>query len=303
MAPPPTQTPTPLLSPAELSYTHTSLLLQPPIRPDLRSATQFRPLVAETDVLPSTNGSARVCAADGAEAVVGVKAETMRLWGRGEKKSREGEKEGGDVVVVDVEVPGQRDDDALPVFLSGLLVEGLKAGGLHARGGINGRWRWRFYIDVLLLSPPATYPLPLLSLTLHLALLSTRLPALLSTGDEDPLFSDDWAAATPLYPPTSPQKPPITLLILTVGDNILFDPAPAEIAVAEGLIAITVAGDGRGLLGVRMVDPPGRGVEGSVPRGGIKRAVIKRVLELVLAEGGIAGEVLEGLRGLAGDEK
>src|SRR2546421_12446157 len=66
------------LSPAELSYLHTSLSLTPPIRPDARTTTQFRPLVAETDILPSTNGSARICFADGTEAIVGVKAEVEK---------------------------------------------------------------------------------------------------------------------------------------------------------------------------------------------------------------------------------
>ncbi len=66
------------LSPAELSYLHTSLLHFPPIRPDGRSATQFRPLLAEVDILPTTNGSARVCFADGSEAIVGIKAEVER---------------------------------------------------------------------------------------------------------------------------------------------------------------------------------------------------------------------------------
>ena len=67
-----------LLSPAELAYLRSSLQLRPPVRPDGRGATQFRPLVAETGVLPATNGSARVCFADGTEAVVGVKAEVER---------------------------------------------------------------------------------------------------------------------------------------------------------------------------------------------------------------------------------
>src|SRR5271167_78616 len=67
-----------LLSPAELSYLHTSLSLTPPIRPDARTPVQFRPLVAETDILPSTNGSARICFADGTEAIVGIKAEVEK---------------------------------------------------------------------------------------------------------------------------------------------------------------------------------------------------------------------------------
>ncbi|CAF9942211.1 hypothetical protein IMSHALPRED_003417, partial [Imshaugia aleurites] len=78
MAPPPT-----LLSPSELSYLHTSLSLHPPIRPDARPPTSFRPLVAETDLLPSANGSARLCFADGTEAIVGVKAEVEKAHGVG----------------------------------------------------------------------------------------------------------------------------------------------------------------------------------------------------------------------------
>ena len=64
-----------LLSPAELSFLHSSLSLKPPIRPDGRTTTQFRPLTAETGILPGTNGSARVKFSDGTEAIVGVKAE------------------------------------------------------------------------------------------------------------------------------------------------------------------------------------------------------------------------------------
>lgn len=67
-----------LLSPAELAYLHSSLRLSPPIRPDGRTAAQFRPLTAETGILPGTNGSARVCFSDGTEAIVGVKAEVEK---------------------------------------------------------------------------------------------------------------------------------------------------------------------------------------------------------------------------------
>jgi exosome complex component RRP42 len=72
--------------------------------------------------------------------------------------------------------------------------------------------------QILLLSAPLSYPLPLLSLTTHLALQHTQLPALISEQDEDPLFNDDWEAAVPLY--TSGQKPPITLLLASVGPGI-----------------------------------------------------------------------------------
>lgn len=87
------------LSPAELSYLQTSLSATPPIRPDGRSPTQFRPLVAEADILPSANGSARVCFSDGTEAIVGVKAEVekSRRQTEGEGQSEDVEMGGEDI--------------------------------------------------------------------------------------------------------------------------------------------------------------------------------------------------------------
>lgn len=159
MAPPSTQQV--LLSPAELSYLHTSLAHDPPIRPDARLATQFRPLIAETDILPGTNGSARICFADGTEAIVGVKAEVQRsrvehhregeddVEQRGEE---EGEKRGlNEWVELCVEIPGFRDEDSMPVFLGALLTEALLAGGeLTERLWINQRFHWKVYLDVRL---------------------------------------------------------------------------------------------------------------------------------------------------------
>lgn len=169
------------LSPAELSYLHTSLSQDPPIRPDGRSPTQFRPLVAETDILPSANGSARICFADGTEAVVGVKAEveksnTFAAAATGEV-SEEGvlglgtAVGGGDIdmdeeddevrdreqkgrgeeswLEISIEIPGMRDDDPLPVFLSAMLTEALLADGdLKDNLWINRRFHWRLYVDV-----------------------------------------------------------------------------------------------------------------------------------------------------------
>ncbi|RMY46036.1 hypothetical protein D0863_15924 [Hortaea werneckii] len=304
------------LSPAELSYLHTSLTQSPPIRPDGRSPTQFRPLIAESDILPSANGSARICFADGTEAIVGVKAEVEKtrssaipsysgndasgeehsqgVLGLGTGSGRDvededrmdadgsgSEEKGGkgrdEWVEVAIDVPGMRDDDALPVFLSAMLTEALLAdGGLKDRLWINRRFHWRLYIDILLLSQPLSYPLPLLSLTTHLALLSTRLPALVSERDEDPLFNDDWEASTFLYPKTPPSNsssssssnaaqsppPPITLLVVSISSStaageagqqqqsttILFDPSREELAVADAVVAIS--------LGVSPPSPP-----------------------------------------------
>ncbi|KAK2758276.1 hypothetical protein FQN54_004121 [Arachnomyces sp. PD_36] len=303
------------LSPSELAYLHTSLSLPPsshgPIRPDGRSPTQFRPLTAETDILPGANGSARVGFADGSEVVVGVKAEICKVDVRQEDVrgvgvGGDGDEEGGDEgegegdggggkatgsgwVQMSIEIPGYRDDDALPVFLAEMMREAVLAGGegLMRRLRVNRRWGWRVYVDILLLSPPLSYPLPLLSLATHLALLSTRLPRLKSEGEEDPLFDDDWDVAEYLYPRSSSHskninnkqwfRPPITLLVISVGENIIFDPSREEIAVAEAVLAVSVGRsedeDGSAasgdnplkLLSIRTVDPPSRMTHPGIP--------------------------------------
>ncbi|KAI0837310.1 ribosomal protein S5 domain 2-type protein [Hypoxylon sp. FL0890] len=329
-----------LLSPAELSYLHSALLLNPPVRPDGRTATQFRPLTAETGVLPGTNGSARVCFADGTEAIVGVKAEVERRARvsyldyfyenkelrrkRGSKGKEVRDEEGGeeedeerpavkgdgeegsnDWVEITVEIPGYRDDDSSTVFLATMLSEALLADGEFTKKlRINRRFHWKLYIDIILISPPLSYPLPLLSLTTHLALLATRLPRLKSEADEDPMFDDDWAASQFIYPraadattvatahtSTTSSRPPITLLVMAVGDNIIFDPSKEELAVADSALAVSVgerlvplepspeeAGamdvdeDGEAetsrqlrLLSVRTIDPPSRLTAPGVP--------------------------------------
>ncbi|PSK45351.1 hypothetical protein B9Z65_2491 [Elsinoe australis] len=296
-----------LLSPAELSYLHTSLTSTPPIRPDARSAAQFRPLVAETDILPAANGSARICFADGTEAVVGVKAEVHKsssatnVSGETEQEGSRGLGTGGGDADVDmdddeggatlgdenagkgsdswleatVEIPGLRDDDQMPVSFGSMLSEALLADGkLRDRLYINNRFHWMLYIDILLLSAPLSYPLPLLSLTTHLAMLQTKLPALISEKDEDPLSNDDWDAAVSLYPSKdSSSKPPITLLVMSVGDNILFDPTQEELAVADALLAVSVAetktnssekGD-LSVVAMRSIDPPSRVTNPGIP--------------------------------------
>lgn len=368
---------TPHLSPAELSYLYTSLSLpKAPIRPDGRSPTQFRPLSAETNILPGTNGSARIGFGDGTQAIVGVKAEVEKtilstdtlasgiseVDAEGDENSSAAATGHGSWVQMSIEIPGFRDDDALPVFLSEMMRESLvgsvadgeggvgeMVGGLKGRLVINKRWHWRLYIDVLLLSQPLSYPLPLLSLTTHLALLSTKLPKLKSQGEEDPFFDDDWAVAEYLYPRTSspktgtqsPVRPPVTLLVVSVGENVIFDPSREEIAVADAVLAISVTRDTEAgnlkLLSIRTIDPPSRLTQPAVPnsenvnmlgatpstddvavlnpatgeeevpgvwrprRGGLKRSVIAHMIKAVLKKGGVGEEVLEGLEGVEVD--
>jgi exosome complex component RRP42 len=199
-----------------------------------------------------------------------------------------------------------------------------------------------------------SYPLPLLSLTTHLALLSTKLPKLKSKGEEDPFFDDDWDAAEYLYPrakstSTKPSsipgsisvhkvRPPVTLLVVSVAENVIFDPSREEIAVADAVLAISVTHDtdsGRlKLLSIRTIDPPSRLTQPGVPnsenvatlgstaaaeesviinpstgeeevpgvwrprRGGVKRATIAKMVKMVLEKGGVGEEVLEGLEGV-----
>jgi exosome complex component RRP42 len=136
-----------------------------------------------------------------------------------------------------------------------------------------------------LISPPLSYPLPLLSLTTHLALLATRLPRLKSEGDEDPMFDDDWEAAPFLYPrqggaAAAGSRPSITLLVVAVGDSILFDPSKEELAVADSALAVSLcevrrergqssmevdSGRELRLVAMRTIDPPSRLTPPGVP--------------------------------------
>ena len=157
-----------LLSPSELSYIHTSLSQTPPLRPDGRTTTKYRPLTAEQSLLPATNGSARVCWAEGEECLVGVRCDVEATIGSAQLASSTGAedddddmmRQGGaggeaDWISLTIEIPGFRDDDSLPVFLGSLLSESLtQSGFLAKRLVINRLWHWRIYIDVSLNPPP-----------------------------------------------------------------------------------------------------------------------------------------------------
>lgn len=121
-------------------------------------------MIAETDILPGTNGSARICFADGTEAIVGVKAEVEKTRlsysdyreddGGSEGEDGEGEEKrrktgSNEWVDLNVEIPGFRDDDSMPVFLAALLSEALLADGeVVERLRINRRFHWKVYLDV-----------------------------------------------------------------------------------------------------------------------------------------------------------
>jgi exosome complex component RRP42 len=99
------------------------------------------------------------------------------------------------------------------------------------------------------------------------------------------MFDDDWEASTFLYPREGAvdggPRPPVTLLVVTVGDNVIFDPAKEELAVAESALAVSVAESRRvrnagtmdvdskarelRLLSIRTIDPPSRLTPPGVP--------------------------------------
>jgi exosome complex component RRP42 len=108
--------------------------------------------------------------------------------------------------------------------------------------------------------------------------------------DEDPLFDDDWDASVFLYPrsksPKAHARPPVTLLVMAVLDNIIFDPSKEELSVAEVVLAVSVAEKSSGaqdsggdeamgvdvkpsrdirLLSVRTIDPPSRLTPPGIP--------------------------------------
>jgi len=106
--------------------------------------------------------------ADGAECVAGIKSEVARtedIFGVPTEVAEEfelGGTGGGNTttrsvvnrrnwVEVGVDLQGLRDDDALNVFLAGVVQEGLFAGDekeLTSRLKINDRFHWKLYIDV-----------------------------------------------------------------------------------------------------------------------------------------------------------
>jgi exosome complex component RRP42 len=336
-------------SPAELSYLHTSLSSIPPIRPDSRTSTDFRPLNAETGILPATNGSAHVSFSDGSEAIVGIKLEVEKSSkSQHTPEARNGEqmeldtaskqdqskpKGRPDWITFMLTLPGLRDDDSQLVFLEEMLREPLLTPSsidtnpsLADKLVINSRWHWHIYIDVLLISPQglASYPLPLLSMSTYLALRNTRVPRLKSEGEEDPSADDDWMASTYIYTRTGSAKPPVTLLVIAVGDNILFDPSHEELKVADAILAISIGSTGRDgafqMLAMRTIDNPARDTMKGVPKagaaeegaehpgvwrprmGGIKRTVLKNVVKAVLT-GGVAEDVVKGLDGFLKTEQ
>lgn len=128
------------------------------------------------------------------------------------------------------------------------------------------------------------------------------------------MFDDDWDASVFLYPRNKQNtfdRPPVTLLVMSVNGNIIFDPSKEELSVAEVVLAVSVGersrmeeGDmdvdsGRDrdlrLLTVRTIDPPSRLTHPGVPNalntatGGVEPATNEKASSQreTMIEGGV----------------
>jgi exosome complex component RRP42 len=91
-----------------------------------------------------------------------VKAEVEKSWASyrphehlevsgndDEEEEEKGKKGLNEWVELTVEIPGFRDDDAMPIFLAAMLSEALLADAQFTRRlWINSRFHWKLYLDV-----------------------------------------------------------------------------------------------------------------------------------------------------------
>lgn len=212
------------LSPAEYSYLRTSLESVPSIRPDARLDSQYRPLQAATNFMPTCYGSARIRTSDGGECIVGIKAKVTRTsspsssiispdgqdYNQEESTSQQPNHAPKPVplpqlIKVNVDMAGVRDDDPALTSISSTIQRLLQESPVLTaeKLRLTSRFSFTLFVDALVLSHQGSNPLTLVSLAVYLALLTTKLPRLLSSVDDSaaeeiPVFDDDWDNAIPL---------------------------------------------------------------------------------------------------------
>lgn len=218
------------LSVAEKSYLYDSLASPDCVRPDGRLPHEFRPIEIFTDFLPSSNGSSRVIASDGSECIVSVKAKVVDHHIT------------QDLVQVEVDIAGQRDDSSDVETLTSLLNRVLENDGTIATNSLKltRKYSFKLFIDVLVVSS-CSYPVSLISFAIFSALNSTYLPKLISSFDdleveELPTFHDCDLVRLEV-------SPPLVFILAIVGENLIMDAAANESEVADNGLIITWSGD------------------------------------------------------------
>ncbi|CDK26051.1 unnamed protein product [Kuraishia capsulata CBS 1993] len=216
------------------------------IRADARRVDQFRPVEATCSFLPNSNGSSRVRLPDGSECIASVKAKVVKVESS----------EVTDLLNVEVDINGQRDDAEAVVSFSSILKESLAQCIPESLLKLTEKYAFELSIDAIVISYPSGISsfysiLTLVSMAVYLALKSTSLPLLTSTTEdaeveEEPTFSDDWDLAKLLFPKDRLLAPPLLFVLAMVGPNLLLDPSVEELEVAENGLFVGFASNKAG---------------------------------------------------------
>lgn len=212
------------ISITEKSYIYDSLALSPPLRTDGRSAHQFRPVEVSTDFLPNSNGSSRIVVSGGSECIVSVKSKVV-------DHNVEDE-----LLAVEVDIQGHRDDSPLVLSMSSLLSSVLKQRIDVSCLKLTQRYSFKLFIDVLVLASYSN-PVSMISFAIYSALKNTWLPKLTSSDDdleieELPTFHDYDLMRLQV-------EVPLLFTLAVVGENVLVDPSLEESAVSNNGLLIT----------------------------------------------------------------
>lgn len=225
-----------VLSVTEKSFLYDSLSSSPCLRPDGRQQHQIRPIEVSTDFLPSSNGSSRVVISDGSECIVSVKSKVVDHTVDSE------------VIELDVDIAGQRDDTLMVESINSLLKDALHLMDLK-KLCLTQKYSFKIMIDVLVVSTYSN-PISLISFGIFSALNTTYLPKLVSAFDdleveELPMFHDYDMEKLAL-------QPPLVFLIAIIGDNLLVDPEMNESEVANNGLILTW-NDGKVISPIRTI--------------------------------------------------
>lgn len=263
------------LSAAEKSYLYDSLASDGCVRPDGRLPHQFRPIEIFTDFLPSSNGSSRIIASDGSECIVSIKAQVVDHIVSEE------------LVQVEVDIAGQRDDSSEVETLTSLLNRVLETrGSIDAdRLRLTKKYSFKLFIDVLVVSS-CSHSISLISFAIFSALNSTYLPKLISSFDdleveELPTFHDCDLVKLEVCPP-------LVFILAIVGGNVLMDAAANESEVADNGLILTWS-SGKIVAPMRTVALNNSDVKGFNP------AILQKGIQMVQQHAGELVRVFENI--------